>query len=305
MDITKKIMNRIISLGCSYAIDVAENNVRQCEILNIEVLHNNQQSHFPGSSIELLLENVKNRTNLKRFKDYKFIMDITQVGRLSKKIPNEIVKELSEYGELFLDNYGGKDEPNGIVNLDLQIVEKLANWSENNYFDIFSTNMDIESKKEGYPKKYKEWWEKEWKLHYLKSIEDHIKDYLITIKKIQDELIGYDYKMYLMNNTFEGYFYKDNILQHKYSNHNEYTIPDLKNTIEVKDLYPKLWKDIDLSKFTFYSTNGNTYGGLDEYTIDNFSKDYLQDYGHNDLTPFGKHPNIKVQRDFLNKMILN
>ena len=105
-------MNRIISLGCSYAIDVAENNVRQCEILNIEVLHNNQQSHFPGSSIELLLENVKNRTNLKRFKDYKFIMDITQVGRLSKKIPNEIVKELSEYGELFLDNYGGKDEPN-------------------------------------------------------------------------------------------------------------------------------------------------------------------------------------------------
>ena len=59
------------------------------------------------------------------------------------------------------------------------------------------------------------------------------------------------------------------------------------------------------SKLIFYSTDGNTYGGLDEYTIDNFSKDYLQDYGQNDLTPFGKHPNIKVQRDFLNKMILN
>ena len=90
MVITKKIMNRIISLGCSYAIDV--------DIIS------GQQSHFPGSSIELLLENVKNLTNLKRFKDYKFIMDITQVGRLSKKTPNEIVKELSEYGKLFLDN---------------------------------------------------------------------------------------------------------------------------------------------------------------------------------------------------------
>ena len=57
--------------------------------------------------------------------------------------------------------------------------------------------------------------------------------------------------------------------------------------------------------------SGNTYGGLDEYTIDNFSKDYLQDFGGNSdgftglANPFGKHPKEEVQWDFLNKMILN
>jgi len=266
----QKMMSKILSLGCSYSLKVGKN------------------VGTPAASIDYLLEQVKYyksyniNLDIARIplKDLLWIMDITQVGRLSKKIPIEFA----------IDNQ---------TRMIHHSQEKLGT----DYFSFFTENFDEEK---SFTKEYIKWWNKENKLHCLKSIEDHIKDYLITIKKIQDELIGYDYKMYLMNNTFEGYFYKDNILQHKYSNHNEYKIPDLKNTIKLKDLYPKLWKDIDLSKFRFYSVDGNQYGGLDEYTIDNFGKDQFMDYEWKDkVSPFGMHPKNEAQRSFLNEIILN
>lgn len=262
----EKIMSKTLSLGCSYSLEVGE------------------RYDAPGASIHFLLEQVKYYKSYKINKDWLWIMDITQVGRISKQVPIELHKECIDKADISGPKY--------------QFQEKLGT----NYFTLFTEQVEFD---ESWSNEFREWWLKEEALHYAKSIEEHIEDYLITLKKIQEELVGYDYKMFLMNNTFEGYFYEDGILKHIYSESKEYNVPDLKNTIKLKDLYPKLWKDIDLSKFTFYSIDGNQYGGLDEYTIDNFESHCFIDTISKDDIPFGKHPNSEVHISFFNKVIHN
>ena len=148
------------------------------------------------------------------------------------------------------------------------------------------------------------WWKNEKETHYNKSIEQHLKDYLSHIYEIQRELVNFEYKMFLMNNTFEGYFYNNSILSHVYSNNTKYKTENLKNTQKLSDLFPNEWNRLDLSKFYFYQTDNFNYGGLDEFAIDNYPINFFIDSEFRNIeSPFGCHPNRIVQKDFIEKVI--
>ena len=107
----------------------------------------------------------------------------------------------------------------------------------------------------------------------------------------------------MMSNVFEGW-YED--FRHTYSSVIGPIIPDLSNTLHIKDMsdYCKyLWGVIDLDSFIFHKTPGNNYGGIDEYSIDKFEGNELL-YNENPLQRgnlwYGLHPNTIVYHSFSN-----
>ena len=247
---------KFISLGCSYSLQIGEN------------------FSYPASSIDFLLDLVKFLKSKEIYNKKHWIIDITQVGRLNRKIPKEVESNVDSFISI------GDD-----------------------YYCFFIENIKYLKTEPNFPL---DWWESEFKNHHSKTFENHIQDYLNRIKEIQDELVGIEYTMYLMNNTFEGYFYEGGLLRHRYSDNTKYKVPNLKGTIHVKQLFPYEWNQIDLSKFKFYKTDENSFGGLDEYTIDNFDfSDFMDTKIHsNNLNPLGMHPNMKVRLSFFENVLM-
>ena len=263
-------MNKVISIGCSYALDLNE-------------IHGNNQVRYNYSSfsVSAVLESI--RHHKKEYTNNEWVVGITQVGRLVKKLPND----------LHYPNYiiGTMDNPEGGY-------VKIGD----DRFSTFIENYDFIKDKPDFPL---EWYDNQIKQHYDKSIEEHLIEYLQCIYDIQLELKEFKYKMFLMSNTLEGYYYSDGILKHLYSNNNKYEVQDLSSGLSLETLFPELWNRIDWSKFCFYETNGNRYGGLDEYAIHNFTKEYFIDYIQRGDSPsmYGMHPNNIVQSSFYKNVI--
>jgi len=264
-------MNKIISIGCSYALDLSKIDG-----------YTQIRYSYPSFSISAILEAI--RYHKKQYSNSKWIVSITQVGRLVRKLPKD----------LHYPNYivGTMDNPEGGY---VKIGDER--------FSTFIERHDVIKSKSDFPL---DWWENEFKTHYDKSIEEHLIEYLKCIYDIQMELNEFEYKMFLMNNTLEGYYYSsDGILRHLYSKNDKYELQDLSAGLSLETLFPELWNRIDWTKFCFYETSGNRYGGIDEYTIHNFTNEYFMDYNQRGNSPsvYGMHPADIVHLSFYENII--
>lgn len=233
---------------------------------------------YPSISLYGILEVIRRVKN--NYKNKFFIIGVTQAARLTRKIPNDIsYPKYHAHGVGYYDIGGDR-------------------------YTTFQEDKKLIYNDKDFPY---EWWKNEYDLHFEKSIEEHLQEYLITIKKIQNELKGFNYRMFLMNNTFEGYFYESGLLRHRYSGNKKWKTMNLSNTLNLETLFPNEWNTIDLEKFVFYNTSKFKYGGLDEYCIDKFEKNDMIDYNWKDKleNPYGAHPNLNVQHSFYKELISN
>lgn len=255
-----------VSVGCSYAI-------------YIQGVDNGyyKMNSFSQSGI---LDTVRYYKN--KHPNSTWVVGITQSARLTRKIPTEI-------------HY-----PNYILGTEDNICGGYRLIGHDRYTSFIENDSIIKTKSD-FPY---DWWNSERQKHFNKSIEEHLIEYLDSIYQIQQELKDYELKMFLMNNTFEGYYYDDEILSHRYSNNNDYKTQDLRNTLSLNDLFPNEWNKLDLSKICFYQTDYFRYGGIDEYTIDNYPLEFFIDSMHRKVeSPYGCHPNNHVQKDFIKQIL--
>jgi len=255
-----------VSIGCSYAIYLNNPNTIWYKL----------HSFSQGGILDAIKYYKKFHPNSI------WVVGITQSARLTRKIPTGL-----HYPNYINDT---ENNPNGGYR---QIGEER--------YTTFIENDDVVKTKKDFPY---EWWNSERQAHFNKSIEQHLIDYLDSIYQIQQELKDCELKMFLMNNTFEGYYYDDGILRHHYSNNTKYKTQDLRNTISLSDLFPNEWNKLDLSKICFYQTEYFKYGGIDEYTIDNYPIEFFIDSSFKKVeSPFGCHPNSVVQKDFVKNIL--
>jgi hypothetical protein len=255
-----------VSVGCSYAIYIQGVNNGYYKM-----------NSFSQSGILDAIRYYKNQ-----HLNSTWVVGITQSARLTKKIPTEVYYP-NYISDTEGDIYGG--------------YRQIGNER----YTTFIENDDVVKTKSDFPY---EWWSSERHKHFNKSIEEHLIEYLDSIYEIQQELKDYELKMFLMNNTFEGYYYDREILCHKYSNNTKYETQDLRNTLSLSDLFPNEWNKLDLSKICFYQTEYFRYGGIDEYTIDNYPLEFFGDIKFREVeSPYGCHPIPHVQKDFIEKIL--
>lgn len=222
-------------------------------------------------------------------KDIFVFINFTQVGRPVVKLPYEYHLKVEK---LFLDNLNdAKIYNNGSIKF--QSCKSLLKLQNQIYsFLIMDDNLSDD---------IKTWFDYQKKINpFNKIIEEQFEIYLESIVITQSFLKKYNINSvsFLMNNVFEGW---DNTLKHKYNNHTEMILPDLRNTKHISDMtdYTKvLWDCIDLDMFVFHQTETNKYGGIDEYMIDKYpNRNYLQNPKLKDMI-FGNHPNHKIYEFF-------
>lgn len=260
-------MKKVISIGCSYALD----------LLQLDGIRGNRFS-LDAASIETIYEMVRHLKGMSEFDNFDWVINITQIGRLNKRIPNGLEWEspsLIKPRKLFFD--------------------QKQKWC------FFSEGLE-EKRSVNFPT---EWWDNEHTTHFSKPIEEHIRNYLVTIYEIQKILDGNNFVMFLMNNTFDGWFYKKNgSLSHVYTGYKGTDLPSFKNTFTLESICPDEWANIDFTKFCFYDTKESKFGGLDEFGIINYDERHFATYRPDaNLNLIGQHPNHRVQIDFFNKFV--
>jgi hypothetical protein len=110
---------------------------------------------------------------------------------------------------------------------------------------------------------------------------------------------------FLMNNVFDGW---DDEFRHVYNGHTELSLPNTKGTkhiSQISDYTKVLWDCIDLNSFIFHQTEGNKYGGIDEYMLDRYpNRKYFQNPEKLDLI-FGNHPDGQIYHNFTDEYMVD
>jgi hypothetical protein len=287
---TEKI---IISSGCSYALGL--DSFKNDNIINLH-LTNVKNIGAPASSIqftkELIIHSVNHALNEGFPADNIYIVfDCTQMGRNTKRVPTEFVNHI-------LNNISPKmhsrDWGNMVFDSYCEGYFKLNN-------NLYTTFSDGNLNK--FPYEVKQWIEDETGYSNKKDIIDHIQEYIETILIIQNFLKNknIDYSAFFMSNVIEGWYY-DSFLKHRYSGNKTYTLPNLKNDLNISEISEPihiLFNTIDFDKFILYKNDNQTFGGLDEFTIDNYDKTAFKDCNVEiEDSRLGMHPNQQVQIDF-------
>jgi hypothetical protein len=250
----------------------------------------------PASSIqftkELIIHLVNHALNIGFSADnIRIVFDCTQIGRNTKRIPTEFVNTI-------LENLSPKMHSRDWGNLIYDSYREGYFKLNNNLYTTFSDgNVDK------FPYEIKQWIEDETEYSNKKDIIDHIQEYVETILIIQHFLNNnnIEYSAFFMSNVIEGWYY-DTFLKHSYSGIKTYNLPNLKNNFDISKISEPikiLFDTIDFDKFILHTNDNQTFGGLDEFTIDNYDKTVFKDYnlemGDNRL---GMHPNNQVQISF-------
>lgn len=147
--------------------------------------------------------------------------------------------------------------------------------------------------------------------NYTQIAHQYFENYLSNIVLLQTYLDKKNVKniSFLMNNVFEGWF---DDLSHLYSKKRGPFVPNLEGTkhiSEISDYTKILWDSINLDNFVFHQTQGNKFGGIDEYMIEKFNdKKYIQDEIVDNFY-FGNHPlhdvYISFAKEYMFDEILN
>jgi len=283
----------IISTGCSYALGL--DSFKKNTILNFK---STDIKNFgaPASSIqftkELIIHSVKHALNTGYSTDTIYVVfDCTQIGRNTKRVPIEYVNPILNNISPIMHS---RDWENLIYDSYSEGYYKLNN-------NLYTTFSDGNINK--FPYEIKQWIDDETEYSDKKDIIDYIEEYVETILIIQHFLKNnnIDYSAFFMSNVIEGWYY-DSFLKHRYSGIETYNLPNLKNDLNISEISEPikiLFNNIDFDKFVLYKNDNQTFGGLDEFTIDNYDKTEFNDcnveMGDNRL---GMHPSQLVQMQF-------
>lgn len=287
----------LVTAGCSYTHNleytkqIISNNNLNCRVVNLG--KSSSSISFTKETIINLISHLKAQ-NIKANNIF-IVFNCTQIGRLTKKIPNELLNEFSGIVKTTWKN----ENPKSFMGMNYSSYPYGYNYINNNLYTSF-----IDKNLNKFPYNSRNWINETIDSIGKIDILEHMQSYLEDIVLIQHFLKsnGIDYCCFFMNNVFEGWYY-DTILKHKYSNNKTYLIPNLSDSIkiwELNSLLNELFNMLDLSKFILYNSKGQTYGGLDEFTIDNYSSENFTDFNSEsrNTNPFGHHPRGDAVTDF-------
>ena len=201
--------------------------------------------------------------------DIYLLSNLTQIGRKFIKYPEYLLEDISdEYKERY--NIGSF-----VTTGLLQLHKKTAEWECQQITNIDNSRLPIQ------------------------NFEIYLENIILLQTFLKNHNIPYT--LFMMSNVFEGWSID---FKHSYSPINGPIIPNLDNTLHIKDMsdYCKyLWNLIDLDNFVFHKTPGNNYGGIDEYALDKFNGDtsiYLANPLERGNAWYGLHPNSIVYTSF-------
>jgi hypothetical protein len=304
-----------ISSGCSYttplpyAHSIVNNS--KSEIKNKKTLFSHiglpsaSIKHLKISTISFVDYLLKN--GIKNENIY-LVGNLTQIGRKSFKYNdneydyiNKIIKNKIEWNhDSSVGEYKMIKYPYGFCELNGDIFSTMA--AESSFYTTLPS--DIKKRMSTYVNYHNN-------LSMDELVEDYFSDLLILQEYLKKNKI--EYTLFFMSNILEGWDSK--YMTHKYINfYGKYEVPDLRNTYNIKNINQQVKSIFDLIDFdniVYYSNETQTYGGIDEYAIENFKptdfagrenieiKDY---YGHGYYF-FGQHPLENVQYEFEKKFI--
>lgn len=294
----------LISSGCSYCLKLGyiKNKLGEQFIEKYAIHHNLSVSsasmeyikNTTIGHISYLLRNGVPSENIILF------TNITQIGRIYKKIPNDIWYYIKDrYSVDNQTNYAGnvfKFYDGGFISLNTDV-----------YTFFIQSDNDINT----YPKIAKEWFFNQINAHKSLDLIDHVKNYVEDILTLQTflEKNKIEYSFYFMSNTFEGWYYdNDNVLRHGYSSHSDYELPDLNSYLKISDIdfgVKSIYDLLNFKKFILYKNYKQNFGGLDEYCSDNYDKIRFLDHKRVTHTNcmIGCHPDDSVGNDFEKKYL--
>lgn len=290
----KKLKKKYILIaGCSYAYKAHAFVAGMLSKYSYEIINIGTSSagnKFISESVIISLKSLLN-SGISN-KDIFVFINFTQIGRPVVKLPYEYH---SKAENLFLDDSNDIRIYND-GNIKFTSCKSLIKFQNQIYSFLVMDDYLSDD--------IKTWFTYQKKINpFNKIIEEQFETYLESIVITQSFLKKYNISSvsFLMNNVFEGW---DDTLKHKYNNHTEMTLPDLRNTKHISDMtdYTKvLWDCIDLDMFVFHQTETNRYGGIDEYMIDKHpNRKYLQNPELKNMI-FANHPNDKIYELFSNE----
>ena len=220
-------------------------------------------------------------------KDILVINNFTQIFRPVVKLPYEYHKKAEP---LFHNDDCDKRE---YRNISYASTESLLKF-QNQIYSFLISNKNLTHE-------IKDWYSYQSQVYRVKRIvEQYFEIYLQTIVVMQSFLKKHNICniSFLMNNVFDGW---DNEFRHVYNGHSELSLPNTigtKHISQISDYTKVLWDSIDLDSFIFHQTEGNKYGGIDEYMLDKYpDRKYFQNPEKLDLI-FGNHPDGKIYHNF-------
>ena len=313
-------MKYIVNTGCSYGVmfrsmkEFTNGNDNQFNIIDLHC--DSHGAEYQKRSIiytisKLLKKGVESS-------DIFVVTEWSQPNRLFIELPKENSKHILSNTE----NSEGTFVLNNNFNRTHDSYEYIPKYKSLNVIigDRVYLNPDVDSFDEledsnliTYLELFKE------NLHISHKPIDRLEQYLTNILDLQNYLNAnkIEYKFFLMNNTFEGY-YKN--FSHEYGNDSIFNteliqIPDLKKLTHIKEFSEylnQIWNSIDLTKFAFYETKNFNFGGIDEYAMERFGHIAYTSAANewdipNDgyVTSFGAHPHDSVYIDFFKEYIYN
>jgi len=299
-----------ISSGCSYTSQFIytksifgnlESQIKNNKIFFNHIgLPSSSIKHLKISTISFVDYLLKN--GIKNENIY-LVGNLTQIGRKSFKYNdneyayiNKIIKNNTDWcHDSSVEDYKFIKYPYGFCDLNGDIFSTMI--VDSSFYHTLPT--DIKKRMNTYVD-----------YHNNLSMEELVEDYFSDLFILQEYLKKnkIQYTLFFMNNILEGWDSKYET--HKYINfYGKYEVPDLRNTYNIKNINQQvkaLFDLIDFDNIVCYSNETQTYGGIDEYAIDNFKPtDFagrenieIKDYYGPGYYFFGQHPLENVQYEF-------
>jgi hypothetical protein len=304
-----------ITSGCSYTSQLTYiksifgNSESQIEnnktLFNHIGMPSSSINHLKISTISFVDYLLKN--GIKNENIY-LVGNLTQIGRKSFKYNdneydyiNKIIKSKidwnhnSSVGEYKMIKY-----PHGFYELNGVIFSTMI--TDSTFYDTLPS--DIKKRMATYVNYHNN-------LSMEELVDDYFSDLLILQEYLKKNKI--QYTLFFMNNILEGWDSK--YITHKYLDfYGRYEVPDLRNTYNIKNISQQvksLFDLIDFDNIVCYPTATQTYGGIDEYAIENFKltdfagREHIQikEYYGPDFPIFGQHPLENVHYEFEKRFI--
>jgi len=308
-------MRYIVNTGCSYGVmfrsmkEFTKGNDTEFKIIDLHC--DSHGAEYQKRSViytisKLLHSGVKSS-------DICVITEWSQPNRLFIELPKENSKHILENSEasegvFVLNNKFERESDSNLIrkykSLNVIIGDRVYLNPDVDSFDDLEDESLIY-----YLEKFKN------NCHISHKPIDRLEQYMTNILDLQNYLKanGIDYRFFLMNNTFEGYYSN---FSHAYGLDSTYesvgneniiipNVTELMHINEFSEYIKEIWNSLDLNKFVFYKTDNFNYGGIDEYAMQKFGhQSYTAGANEWDIpnegyvTSFGAHPHDSVYIDF-------
>jgi hypothetical protein len=285
----------IIISGCSYAYRDPTHLVSLLKPFDIQLINIGASAAGNEYISESTIIAVKSLLEVGILpKDILVINNFTQIFRPVVKLPYEYHKKAEP---LFHNNDCDKREYENISYTSTPALLKFQNQIYS--FLISSENLTHE---------IKDWYSYQSQVYRVKRIvEQYFEIYLQSIVVMQSFLKKHNIFniSFLMNNIFDGW---DAEFRHVYNGHSELSLPNTigtKHISQISDYTKVLWDCIDLDSFIFHQTEGNKYGGIDEFMLDRYpDRKYFQNPEKLDFI-FGNHPDGQIYHNFTDEYMVD